>query len=220
MTSETPRPGHEDDEPATLAEQAAAALTVSEDVLEVLEEVVQRLTTVENTIAESQHGGSGPEKRTDYRFELYPKAETDEDKTAQISRARAAWERLDVWVTWLTGAYRLTSVIPPCWADHVALREELIGLRVAWTGAWSPRASYEAVVIWHEKLWNARARLLDGNWGRARCDGCHDDSGIDLADSYRAWAADPRRDRALIAGRDRSLEAVRVNWPAAGDDPS
>lgn len=216
MTTPTP----DDEVPATLAEQAAAALNVSEDVLEVLEEVVQRLTAVENTIAESQHRGTGPEKRTDYRFELYPKAETDKDQATQVTRARAAWERLDTWVTWLTGAYRLTTVIPPCWADHVALREELAGLRVAWAGAWSPRASHEAVVIWHEKLWNARARLLDGNWGSARCDGGHDDSGLDLAESYHTWVADPRRDRALIVARDRALETVRVNWQATGDDPS
>jgi hypothetical protein len=220
MTSGTPGQGLENDEPATLAEQAAAALTVSEDVLAVLEEVVQRLTAVENTISENHRRGAGPEKRTDYRFELYPKADTDEDKTAQISRVRSAWERLDAWVTWLTGAYRLTSVIPPCWAEHTALREELIGLRVAWTGAWSPRGSYEAIVIWHEKLWSARTRLLDGNWGRARCDGRHDDSGIDLAESYRAWVADIRHGRALVVALDQALEAVRAKWPDNGDESS
>lgn len=216
----TPHAGHEDQEPAPLAEQAAAALNVSEDVLEVLEEVVQRLTTVENTTVENQRRGAGPEKRTDYRFELYPKVDTDKDRAAQVTRARAAWERLDMWVAWLTGTYRLTSVIPPCWADHPALREELAGLRVAWTGAWSPRASYEAIVIWHEKLWNARARLLDGNWGSARCDGRHDDSGLDLAESHRAWVANPHRDRALIVARDRALETVRTNWQTSGDDPA
>lgn len=217
MTSEKPHPGNE---PATLAEQAAAALTVSEDVLEVLEDVVQRLTAVEDTITEHQRRGTGDEKRTDFRFELYPGAKTDKDQAAQVARVRAAWQRLDAWVTWLTGTYRLTSVIPPCWADHTVLREELIGLRVAWTGAWSPRGSHEAVVIWHEKLWQARTRLLDGNWGKARCDGSHDDSGIDLAESYRSWTADVRRDRALIVARDRAFETVRANWPADGDDPS
>lgn len=215
----TPQPGDEE-EPATLAEQAAAALDVSEAVLEALEEVVQRLTAVENTLTENEHRGTGPEKRTDFRFELYPTAKTDEDQAGQVTRAHAAWERLDTWVTWLSGVYRLTSVIPPCWADHTALREELIGLRVAWTGAWAPRASHEAIVIWHEKLWNARARLLDGNWGSARCDGRHDDTGLDLAESHRAWVASPHRDRALIVARDRALDTVRANWPTGGGDPS
>jgi hypothetical protein len=218
-SKDSPDPSGQDAPPASVAEQAAAALDVSEDVLEVLEEVVQRLTTLEGAVAGTQRGGSAPENRTDFRFESYPAAETDKDQGAQVSRARAAWERLDTWVTWLTATYRLTNVIPPCWADHTALREELIGLRVAWTGAWSPRASNEAIVIWHEKLWSARARLLDGNWGSPRCDGRHDDSGLDLADSHRAWVADQRRDHALIAARDHALETVRSNWPT-GDDPS
>ncbi|MFL6125476.1 hypothetical protein [Actinophytocola sp.] len=220
--------------PATIADQAAAALDVSEQVLEVLDDIVQRLTAVEETVAETQR--RGPESRTDYRFELYPKAETDADQARQVSRARTAWERLDDWVTWLTGTYRLTSVIPPCWADHPALREELIGLRIAWLGAWSPRASHDAIVIFHERLWNARTRLLDGNWGSARCDGRHtltrtdiktdihadngtDDradirtvTGFDLADAYRAWVEDSHRDRALRIARDRSLAIVRANW--------
>lgn len=209
--------------PATIADQAAAALDVSENVLEVLEEIVQRLTTVEEAVSDTQRRGPG--SRTDYRFELYPKAETDVDQNRQVKRARAAWERLDDWVTWLTGTYRLTSVIPPCWADHPTLREELIGLRVAWTGAWSPRTSHDAIVIFHERLWNARTRLLDGNWGSARCDGRHttnhetDDetnyratTGFDLADAYRAWVADPHRDRALRIARDRSFATVRANW--------
>lgn len=204
--------------PATLADQAATALDVSEDVLEVLEEVVQRLTAVEDAITDSQRGGTGLEKRGDFRFEHYPEAETDADQAAQVKRVRAAWERLDAWVTWLTGTYRLTSVVPPCWADHTALREELIGLRVAWTGAWSSRASNEAIVIFHEKLWNVRARLLDGNWGSARCDGRHDDTGLDLADSHRAWVDDQRRPHALITARDRSLATIRGTWRRVGGD--
>lgn len=227
----TPDPGGHDPasrRPATVADQAAAALDVSENVLEMVEEIVQRLTAVEEAVAETQRRGPG--SRTDYRFEHYPKAETDADQASQVQRVRAAWERLDDWVAWLTGTYRLTSVIPSCWADHTALREELIGLRVAWIGAWSPRASHDAITIFHERLWNARARLLDGNWGNARCDGHHtvhdvdrgdgvDDradpraaTGFDLVDSYRVWANDPHRDRALRTARDRSLTTVRASW--------
>jgi hypothetical protein len=225
--------------PVTVADQAAAALDVSENVLEVLDDIVQRLTAVEEAVADTQRHGPG--SRADYRFEFYPKAETDADQARQVGRARRAWERLDDWVAWLTGTYRLTSVIPPCWADHTALREELIGLRVAWTGAWSPRASHDAIVIFHERLWNARTRLLDGNWGSARCDGRHTDihadngsdygigdsadiravTGFDLADAYRTWVEDPHRDRALRTARDRSLATVRANWadPTEHDAP-
>lgn len=215
----TPPPNEPDTRPATIEEQAAAALDAADQIAGVLEDLVTRFTAVENVFVGQWRGGT-LENRTDFRFESYPKATTDEDQAAQVSRARKAWERLDTWVTWLVGTYRLTNVIPPCWADHPAIREELIGLRVAWTGAWSAKATNEAIVIWHEKLRAAtRDRLLDGNWGSPRCDGRHDDSGLDLAESHRAWVADQRRDHALITARDRALATVRTNW-TIGDDPS
>jgi hypothetical protein len=206
--------------PATVEEQAVAALDAVDQIAGMLEDLVTRFTAVENVLGGLQRGGGAPENRTDFRFESYPKAATAKDQAAQVSRVRKAWERLDTWVTWLVGTYRLTNIIPPCWADHPAIREELIGLRVAWTGAWSAKATNEAIVIWHEKLRTAtRDRLLDGNWGSPRCDGRHDDSGLDLAESHRAWVADQRRDHALITARDRALATVRTNWPT-GDDPS
>jgi hypothetical protein len=201
----------EPDRPASLAEQAAAALDVSADVLTVLEEVVRRVEVLEH----AHQSGVGTENRADFRFEHYPLADTDDDQLAQVKRALAAWQRLDAWVEWLVAAYKLTAIIPPCWPQHPTIREELIGLRVAWTGAWSNRGSHEAIVIFHEKLTNARIRLLDSNWGHPRCPGQHDDSGLDLAEQYRAWAATEGRNHAVIVARDHALALVRAGWSRA-----
>ena len=208
-TPPPPPPGNE--EPASLAEQAAAALDVSNDVLTILEQLVPRIEALEQT----HQSGVGTENRSDFRFEHYPPVETENDQYAQITRALAAWQRLDSWVDWLVATYKLTAIIPPCWPAHPTVREELIGLRVAWTGAWSPRASDEAIVIFHEKLANARTRLLDGNWGNPRCAGQHDNTGLDLAEQYQAWAATDGRTRALTAARAHAIAQLRAGWPHA-----
>jgi hypothetical protein len=200
--------------PATLAEQAAAALDVSRDVLTALEELVKRIDALE----QAREAGKGLETRTDFRFEQYPPAKTDGDRHSQLERVRRAWQRLDAWVDWLVATYKLTAVIPPCWPEHPTVREELIGLRVAWTGAWTNRASHEAIVIFHEKLTNARNRLLDGNWGNPRCAGQHAETGLDQADQFHAWAATDSRSRALITARDRALVLVRATWPQTKRD--
>ena len=197
-----------DDRPASLADQVQAALDVCDEVVTVVDDLVRRLTAVED----QRYGPSGPDHRGDYRFEFYPKAESTEDEGTQLKTARAAWQRLDEWVTWLVATYKLASVLPPCWPEHPGLREELTGLRVAWAGAWSPGSSHEAIVIWHEKLFHARARMLDGNWGCPRCDGHHDDTGRELAETYHTWTTDPRRSPALITARDRSIATVRAQW--------
>lgn len=204
-----PQPQHE--RPATLAEQAAAALDISDDILTVLEQLVARIDALERT-----HTSSGTETRSDFRFDSYPPADTDTDQHQQLDRAMRAWQRLHPWVDWLVATYKLTAVIPPCWPVHPTIREELIGLRVAWTGAWSNTASHEAVVIFHEKLANARTRLLDGNWGHPRCPGRHDHTGLDLAELYRAWADTPARDAALITAHDHALALVRAGWKPTG----
>jgi hypothetical protein len=194
------------DTPAPLDDQVQAALDVCDEVVTVLDDVVRRVTALED----QQRGGAGPENRADYRFEFYPPAETTEDEGAQLKKVLGAWQRLDKWVSWLVATYKLTSVIPPCWPEHPGLREELIGLRVGWAGAWTPGSSHEAIVIWHEKLFHARARMLDGNWGCPRCDGRHEDTGLELAETYHAWADDPRRSAALVTARDRSIATVRT----------
>lgn len=194
--------------PAPLADQVKAALDVCDQVVTVVDDVVRRLTALEDL----RSGGPGTDNRADYRFEFYPPAETNTEEGALLKKARAAWQRLDEWASWLVATYKLTSVIPPCWPEHPALREELIGLRVAWAGAWTPGSSNEAIVIWHEKLFHARARMLDGNWGCPRCDGRHDDTGLELAETYHTWTDNPRRSPALITARDRAIAIVRAPW--------
>lgn len=208
MTTQPGLPSGED-RPATLAEQVAAALDVSRDVLSVLEVLVKRIDALE----QAREAGIGFETRTDFRFDQYPPAETDSDRNSQFERVRRAWERLDTWVDWLVATYKLTAVIPPCWPEHPTVREELIGLRVAWAGAWSNRASHEAIVIFHEKLSTARNRLLDGNWGNPRCAGQHTEIGLDQGEQFHAWAATEGRNRALITARDRALVLVRAGRP-------
>lgn len=203
------------DEPALLADQVQAALDVCDEVVSVLDDVVRRVGALED----QRRGGSGPENRTDYRFESYPSAATADEEGAQLKKVVAAWQRLDDWVSWLVATYKLTSIIPTCWPEHPALREELIGLRVAWAGAWTSGSSHEAIVVWHEKLFHARARMLDGNWGSPRCNGHHDDTGVELAEAYHVWSDDTQRPSALITARDRAIATVRTRWtPKPGDD--
>jgi hypothetical protein len=196
------QPAANPDRPANAAEMATAALDVSEAVVPVLHEVLRRLTALEKTAR------TRGERRSDYRFELYPEAEDDREQRGQIERVRAAWQRLTQWVDWLVATYRLATVIPACWPEHPTLVEELVGLRVAWVAAWSDGANSEAVVLFHERLAKTRTRLADGNWGRPRCDGRHDGTGLDDAEHHDAWARHVARNPALIAARDRALSTV------------
>lgn len=210
----------DDDRPATLEEQAATALEISEAFGAIIAELLarhnatsERLDTIERKLPKVLPG----ETRSDFRFEDYPPAETEAEKNKQLEQVRAAWERLHGWVDWLVATYRLTSVIPACWPEHPTIVEELIGLRVSWVGAWLDASSHDAIAAWHERLSKARARLADGNWGKPRCDGEHDDSGIDLVEQYRAWARHRTRNAALIAARDRSLrQAAAASQDATG----
>ena len=73
------------------------------------------------------------------------------------------------WVAWLTGRYRLSDVIPDCWAAHPALIEELLALRLAWCDAYQrPDASTAAPLAWHESFARTRDRIREWNrWGCA-----------------------------------------------------
>jgi hypothetical protein len=211
-TDDTPPPNEPvgSDRPATVEEMAETAVDVAQDVVAVLHEVLKRLAALEKR---AQTRG---ERRSDFRFERYPPAESDSDQSAQLEQVRAAWQRLTEWVGWLVATYRLATVIPACWPEHPTLVEELAGLRVAWVGAWSDASTAEAVVLFHERLFKTRARLTDGNWGRPRCDGYHDDAGLDDPEQFHAWAAHPTRAAAVIAARDRAAALVRRGHTTSG----
>ncbi|KAA2245941.1 hypothetical protein F0L68_40995 [Solihabitans fulvus] len=197
--------------PASLEERVDAALDVCDDVLTVLPALAERLERLERTRA-----ATAGERRSDFRFESYPTPKTAKAAADQRARCDAAWARLTDWVDWLVATYRLTSVVPPCWPEHPAVREELVSLRVAWVGAWADNAAPDAPSAWQDRLFKARARLADGNWGRPRCDGDHDGSGLDTPEQYRQWTGHPARDTALATVRDRTRAALPA--PAAGGD--
>ncbi len=69
---------------------------------------------------------------------------------------------LDAWVGWLIARYRLDArTIPPCWALHGELIEELSALRTAWSTAYATMANGDAPLAWHERFATARSRLQD-----------------------------------------------------------
>lgn len=192
------------DRPATVAEMAEAALDVAAGAVTAIGALANRVAVLE------QPGRGRGEKRSDFRFEAYPATDREKDLHAQLRRARNAWQRLTEWVDWLVATYRLTTVIPPCWAEHPTVVEEVAGLRVAWVAAWLDGAAADAVLAFHERLYRAATRLNDGNWGKPRCDGDHHESGLDNPDTYESWLLRGTRTAALVAARDRTFQQIRL----------
>lgn len=74
----------------------------------------------------------------------------------------AALIELDRWVVWLVARYRLDHrTVPPCWASHGEVIEELSALRQAWAVAYASLGSADGPLTWHERFAHARARLVD-----------------------------------------------------------
>ncbi len=70
------------------------------------------------------------------------------------------WEALDTWVRWLVTRYCLDHrEIPPCWAEHGDLLEELSALHTAHQAAYDPTGPPSGPSEWHQVLANTRARL-------------------------------------------------------------
>ncbi|GGC14635.1 hypothetical protein GCM10010972_29920 [Cellulomonas carbonis] len=71
-------------------------------------------------------------------------------------------DKLEVWVAWLIGHYRLDHrYVPECWAEHWELIEELSALHLAWEGAYATTSHADAPLTWHERLGHARPRLAE-----------------------------------------------------------
>lgn len=61
-------------------------------------------------------------------------------------------EQLDAWVNWVRHRYPLAMKIPPCWADHPEIIEELTALWLAWQAAYEePDPSLTAAADWHDR---------------------------------------------------------------------
>lgn len=72
------------------------------------------------------------------------------------------FDALDAWVRWLTRRYALDHrTVPPCWAKHGALLEELSALRTAWLTAYAVTSTGDAPLDWHAHFAAARQRLVD-----------------------------------------------------------
>lgn len=74
--------------------------------------------------------------------------------------ADEALATLDSWVRWLVTRYAIgPREIPPCWADHGDIFEELSALHTAHRAAFDPAGPPTGPADWHAILANTRARL-------------------------------------------------------------
>lgn len=127
--------------------------------------------------------------------DLVGRASRDGDPADGSGRAEAArpwnWRDLDEpgrlvlmrevggWVDWLLQRYPLTATIPPCWAKHPEMVEELIAAHRAWTAAYrSPNATAYAAAEWHDRWLPGLEQRLVHRWKSRRCDDGHQPSTI------------------------------------------
>jgi hypothetical protein len=62
------------------------------------------------------------------------------------------WTRVKSWVEWIRCRYPLSRRIPPCWADHTEIVEELTALWLAWVNAYeSGDAPLTSAADWHDR---------------------------------------------------------------------
>jgi hypothetical protein len=70
----------------------------------------------------------------------------DEDSKEQL------WIQLRGWVDWLRGRYPLAKRVPPCWAEHPEVVEELTALWLAWHAAYeTENPPLTAPADWHDR---------------------------------------------------------------------
>src|SRR4051812_43287747 len=64
----------------------------------------------------------------------------------------ALWTELTSWVDWIRHRYPLARRIPPCWAQHPELVEELTALWLAWHASYTERdAPLTGAIDWHDR---------------------------------------------------------------------
>jgi hypothetical protein len=97
-------------------------------------DLLSRLSEVEET------GGSGTTPTAWCWRDLGPRAEEE------------LWKELASWVGWIRARYPLARKIPPCWAEHPEIVEELTALWLAWQYAYVERgAPLTAAADWHDR---------------------------------------------------------------------
>ena len=66
--------------------------------------------------------------------------------------SEALWRELTDWVAWIRHRYPLARRVPPCWAEHSEIVEELTALWLAWQAAYTERdAPLTAAIDWHDR---------------------------------------------------------------------
>lgn len=164
-----------------LAERVKALEALSDQLLDVLDALRQRIEQLES---------AGPVPAAvggDYEVQDVAPAEPAPYvpycwKHVSASEARGLWVRLREWVDWVNARYFSSSweSIRPCWFRHPAAVEELTALWAAWESAY--RASDEgegfsdAALWWHEKLHAVVHRLWDEQF--AECKAGHQDPDV------------------------------------------
>lgn len=103
---------------------------------------------------------------TDTIAGLIARLEDLESRTVTAARAPTAWcwrkigpqaseelwRQLTDWVAWTRSRYPLARKIPPCWAEHPELVEELTALYLSWQHAYeSLDAPLTAAAEWHDR---------------------------------------------------------------------
>jgi hypothetical protein len=90
-------------------------------------------------------------------------------KVLDDETARAELERLADWVSWLVDRYCLDhKTVPPCWAKHGALTEELSAMRTLWEVCYTGDAAPADPATFHRELDAGLRRLRE--WASRR--GC------------------------------------------------
>ena len=83
-------------------------------------------------------------------------------RTLNRDEKRNHLQELERWLTWLKRRYALDRrVLPPCWAEHGALVEELSALHTAWGVAYAVATAPDVPLRWHAEFASARQRLAE-----------------------------------------------------------
>lgn len=164
-----------------LAERVKALEALSDQLLDVLDALRQRVEQLESTGPVPAAVGG------DYEVQDVAPAEPAPYvpycwRHVSAAEARGLWVRLREWVDWVNARYFSSSweSIRPCWFRHPAAVEELTALWAAWESAY--RASDEgegfsdAALWWHEKLHAVVHRLWEEQF--AECKAGHQDPDV------------------------------------------
>lgn len=164
-----------------LAERVKALEALSDQLLDVLDALRQRVEQLESTGPVPAAVGG------DYEVQDVALAEPASYvpycwRHVSAAEARGLWVRLREWVDWVNARYFSSSweSIRPCWFRHPAAVEELTALWAAWESAYRAPDEGEgfsdAALWWHEKLHAVVHRLWDEQF--AECKAGHQDPDV------------------------------------------